>query len=264
MKIIILLLFLSLHIQSELVVNVKNKGDEITQIVIKANTTYDIIDLAFLNVDGTHVRQFIDIRNELQIIRVIIPPEEELLQKNPVYMCFVLQFMKNEFISSDAMSKLRQKNPTAIRNPEEEKELTKSSMDLSVDLNKSSVLSPFIKDVCQNAASLTYAIDSELRMVARYPIKDYGAMLSSVKILDIDNLIECADVYHFGAPCLCHYKICIGWYPCGLKYCRGKDSSGKIVNYRCGIKTCRKCRSFYFPVEKKYMCLWDYNNIKVT
>jgi len=56
---------------------------------------------------------------------------------------------------------------------------------------------------------------------------------------------------------MCQYDICVGWYPCGLKYCRGKDSSGKVVSYRCGIKTCRKCRHFTYYTRQKANCLWD-------
>jgi len=42
-----------------------------------------------------------------------------------------------------------------------------------------------------------------------------------------------------------------------LKYCRGKDSAGRIVNYRCGIKTCSRCRRFEFRVGAKSLCVWD-------
>ena len=58
-------------------------------------------------------------------------------------------------------------------------------------------------------------------------------------------------------PCVCHYDVCVGWYPCGLKYCRGKDSAGRIVSYRCGIKTCSRCRQFQFRVDTKLFCVWD-------
>ena len=44
----------------------------------------------------------------MQIFRAVILPEEDLGQTDIQTMCFVLRFAKNEFISSDAMSKLRQ------------------------------------------------------------------------------------------------------------------------------------------------------------
>jgi len=45
---------------------------------------------------------------EVQIFRAVILPEEDLGQTDIQTLCFVLRFAKNEFISSDAMSKLRQ------------------------------------------------------------------------------------------------------------------------------------------------------------
>jgi len=47
---------------------------------------------------------------EVQIFRAVILPEEDLGQVDIQTVCFVLRFAKNEFISSDAMSKLRQVN----------------------------------------------------------------------------------------------------------------------------------------------------------
>ena len=45
---------------------------------------------------------------EVQIFQVTVLGEEELGQNQFQVMCFVSRFVKNEFISSDAMSKLRQ------------------------------------------------------------------------------------------------------------------------------------------------------------
>ncbi|MPC30016.1 Out at first protein [Portunus trituberculatus] len=52
-------------------------------------------------------------------------------------------------------------------------------------------------------------------------------------------------------------QVCIAWYPCGLKYCKGRDNSGKAVSYRCGIRTCRRCRNFSYFVPQRQLCLWD-------
>lgn len=64
------------------------------------------------------------------------------------------------------------------------------------------------------------------------------------------------------APCMCVLELCIGWYPCGLKYCKGKNDNAINNNqinssYRCGIKTCRKCSNFSYYVRQKQQCLWD-------
>ena len=45
---------------------------------------------------------------EIQIVRIYVLGEQELGQTQPQILCFVTRFMRNDFISSDAMSKLRQ------------------------------------------------------------------------------------------------------------------------------------------------------------
>lgn len=74
---------------------------------------------------------------------------------------------------------------------------------------------------------------------------------------------RCNDVFGPWAPCLCSMEMCVGWYPCGLKYCKGKppDATGSNnannASFRCGIKTCRKCTNFLYYVPEKQRCLWD-------
>lgn len=71
---------------------------------------------------------------------------------------------------------------------------------------------------------------------------------------------RCTDV-GLWAPCICTLEMCIGWYPCGLKYCKGKpENNNGIANnakFRCGIKTCRKCNQYSYYVRQKTACLWD-------
>ena len=61
-------------------------------------------------------------------------------------LCHVIRFSKSDFISADAMSKLRQKNPGAIRTPEEDKGLETFLMDsrISVGANAANAISPHI------------------------------------------------------------------------------------------------------------------------
>lgn len=72
---------------------------------------------------------------------------------------------------------------------------------------------------------------------------------------------RCSDVTGLWAPCVCSLEMCIGWYPCGLKYCKGKpDVNNGIAgnaSFRCGIKTCRKCNHYSYYVSEKQHCLWD-------
>ena len=50
-------------VKGQLVVNVLNKGGEITRETIAGNITLDIIHLDFEKYDGTRVQQFIDFKN---------------------------------------------------------------------------------------------------------------------------------------------------------------------------------------------------------
>ncbi|KAH3701844.1 out at first protein-like [Dreissena polymorpha] len=247
------------HICGQLVINVKNNGGDVERQSIEANTTADTVLLEFLSKDGTHVTQFIDFKSDVQVFKVYVPWEEErgIVQPYPQVMCFVTRFGKNEFISSDAMSKLRQKNPTAIRSPEEDRGMETRELNLAVNLEKSGVLSPYLKSVCENAADAIYAQDSDIKLLAQVLNKDLNAMMSATNSSVTGNGTRCKDVSDIKKSCLCQLHICIGWYPCGLKYCRGKDSSGKVVNYRCGIKTCKRCLVFKYPVNQKMLCLWD-------
>ena len=48
---------------AQLVVNVKNRGEEVLQETINANTTLDSVTLDFLKADGTEIIQYIDMKN---------------------------------------------------------------------------------------------------------------------------------------------------------------------------------------------------------
>ncbi|KAH1022145.1 hypothetical protein HUJ04_011582 [Dendroctonus ponderosae] len=68
------------------------------------------------------------------------------------------------------------------------------------------------------------------------------------------KLANCTDIKKMWTPCLCHLEQCIGWYPCELKYCKGKAPTS---SYRCGIKTCKICHLFVYYIAQKQQCLWD-------
>lgn len=87
--------------------------------------------------------------------------------------------------------------------------------------------------------------------------QDINLLMSTSRKTYPEKYGNCKDTSSITSPCVCHYHICVGWYPCGLKYCRGKDSAGRYVSYRCGIKTCRRFISYDFVVDKKHNCLWD-------
>ena len=87
--------------------------------------------------------------------------------------------------------------------------------------------------------------------------RDYTTLLGATKSLAVQRVTPCSNTTDLWRPCACHYDSCIMWYPCGLKYCKGKDSTGKTVNYRCGIKTCSKCRRFEYQARRRELCMWE-------
>lgn len=93
---------------------------------------------------------------EVQILKALILGEEERGQSQYQVVCFIFHFPKDSFISSDAMSKLRQKNPTTIRTPEEDKGRFNYTMDYTVDIANSAIISPHIAETCNEASSSTY------------------------------------------------------------------------------------------------------------
>ncbi|GBM16207.1 Out at first protein [Araneus ventricosus] len=94
--------------ECQLVINVKNQGGDIVQESITSNITDDTITLEFQRPEGTLITQFVDFRSEVQVFRVLVLGEEERGQSQYQVLCFVTQLTKNDFISADAMSKLRQ------------------------------------------------------------------------------------------------------------------------------------------------------------
>ncbi|CAC5377737.1 Out at first protein [Mytilus coruscus] len=228
----ILSLFMLSLCSCQLVVNVKDGGGDVTVESFLGNTTSDIVQLQFLNKDGTHVTQFIDFKTETQIFKTYIPWEEEqgFGQSKPQVLCFVSRFTKNEFISSDAMSKLRQKNPSAIRTPEEEKTPESHLMDANLILEKSNIISPKIFNFCRDARDTVFTKEIDIKIWSKSLGQDMTAMMSTIKPSFPAKYNNCKDVNDLSKACLCHYHICIGWYPCGLKYCRGKDSTGNIIS----------------------------------
>ncbi|CAG9823159.1 unnamed protein product [Phaedon cochleariae] len=199
---------------------------------------------------------------EVQILRSLILGEEERGQSQYQVMCFVFHFPKDSFISSDAMSKLRQKNPSAVRLPEEDLPRANHTMDYSLVLERSGVVSPHIADACAEAGSATYAVHEDVVKWAGaqgIPVTSYKPALRKFPTSnDLQVLPSCTDSKNMWQPCQCHLELCIGWYPCGLKYCKGKGQSrNSVMNYRCGIKTCRICHLFSYYVAQKQLCLWD-------
>ncbi|XP_011293766.1 out at first protein [Musca domestica] len=244
----------------QLLINVQNQGGEVIQESITSNVSEDLITLEFQKSDGTLITQVIDFRNEVRILKALVLGEEERGQNLYQVMCFVTKFNKGDFISSDAMAKLRQKNPSTIRTPEEDKGKDTFTMTSWVHLNRSQPISRHLLTMCGEAIDATYVRDVDLKAWSELPGSSISSLEAATERFPDTMSSRCNEVSSLWAPCICTLETCIGWYPCGLKYCKGKnggDNSAASSNYRCGIKTCRKCSLFSYYVRQKQQCLWD-------
>lgn len=296
---------------TQLLINVKNQGGDVLQESILANVSENAVTLEFQRSDGTLVTQLVDFRNDVQILKALVLGEEERGQSQYQVMCFVCHFRKGDFISSDAMAKLRQKNPGTVRTAEEDRGRDNYTMELLLDVSRAAIISRHIAPLCAEAADATYTREADLKLWAALPGASLSALMAVVTrapptagsststpadtvgaaaggggggVAEValqppalpqpsppspaasapatapttPRCLETADLW---APCVCHLELCIGWYPCGLKYCKGKGNDAKAAaaasSYRCGIKTCKKCSLFAYYVRQKQLCLWD-------
>ncbi|XP_026463328.1 out at first protein [Ctenocephalides felis] len=262
----------------QLLINVKNQGGDVVQESIFSNISDDAVTLEFQRSDGTLVTQLVDFRNEVQILRALVLGEEERGQSQYQVLCFVTRLHQTDFISADAMSKLRQKNPGTVRTPEEDRGRDNYTLSAWLDpVRAGHRASPHVAVLCGEARDATYAREDDLRYWAeragegfpgddwlpsgarRFPSAYFHAEApfdNSVAEPATARLPKCADAKAARAPCRCRFEVCVGWYPCGLKYCRGKSAAAGS-SYRCGIKTCRKCSAYSYHARQKQHCLWD-------
>uniref|UniRef100_A0A182QP39 Out at first protein n=1 Tax=Anopheles farauti TaxID=69004 RepID=A0A182QP39_9DIPT len=240
-------------------------GGEIVQETITSSVGDETCTLEFQRSDGTLITELIDFKSEVQVLKALVLGEEERGQSQYQVMCFVTKFQKGDFITADAMVKLRQKNPSTIRTPEEDRGKENYTMTGWVQLDRATPISRHVAPFCVEAKDATYVREADLRAWAELPGSSISILESAVKLFPSANTVtapsRCSDVSAIWAPCLCTLEMCIGWYPCGLKYCKGKPENALQSNgggsYRCGIKTCRKCHQYSYYVREKQQCLWD-------
>lgn len=106
---------------------------------------------------------------EVQILKALVLGEEERGQSQYQVMCFATKFNKGDFISSDAMAKLRQKNPHTIRTPEEDKGRETYTMSSWVQLNRSLSITRHLQSLCAEATDATYVREVDLKAWAELP-----------------------------------------------------------------------------------------------
>ncbi|KAK9876662.1 hypothetical protein WA026_014037 [Henosepilachna vigintioctopunctata] len=101
-------------------------------------------------------------------------------------------------------------------------------------------------------------IATYLAALKKFPRNKHKSLNDISETSTSNNTTNCTGLKNMWQPCNCHLEICIGWYPCSLKYCKGKgQTKNSVVSYRCGIKTCKKCHLYTYYVDQKQQCLWD-------
>lgn len=238
---------------AELRVRVRLLDGQVTEESLQADSDNDSISLELRKPDGTLVSFTADFKKYVKIFRALILGELEKGQSQFQALCFVTRLQHNEIIPSEAMAKLRQKNPRAVRQAEEVRRLEHLHMDVAVNFSQGGLLSPHLRNVCAEAVDTIYTRQEDVRFWL-----EQGVDRSVFKILPKDTeqslLPHCRQVEDRGKPCVCHYGLSLAWYPCMLKYCHSRD---RPVPYKCGIRSCQKSYSFNFYVPQKQLCLWD-------
>lgn len=238
---------------AELRVRVRLLDGQVTEESLQADSDNDSISLELRKPDGTLVSFTADFKKYVKIFRALILGELEKGQSQFQALCFVTRLQHNEIIPSEAMAKLRQKNPRAVRQAEEVRGLEHLHMDVAVNFSQGGLLSPHLRNVCAEAVDTIYTRQEDVRFWL-----EQGVDRSVFKILPKDTeqslLPHCRQVEDRGKPCVCHYGLSLAWYPCMLKYCHSRD---RPVPYKCGIRSCQKSYSFNFYMPQKQLCLWD-------
>lgn len=109
--------------------------------------------------------------------------EEERGQNQYQTLCFVNHLNKLDFISSDSMSKLRQKNPGTIRVAEEDKGHLNYTMDLFLNVSQSKIISKHVALLCTlDALDMTYTRLEDLKEWMKLPGKNLETKKNSFLI----------------------------------------------------------------------------------
>ncbi|XP_013142536.1 PREDICTED: out at first protein [Papilio polytes] len=250
-------------INLQLLINVKNQGGDVMQENITANVSEDTVILDFLRLDGVYVSQLVDFTNEVEAMKVVIPAEEELGQSGFQTLCFLTHAAQADFIAPDAMAKLRQKNPGTVRVAEEDKGWRQTTATAWAG-RAVRLLSPAAARHCAPARDHIYLRTADLSRWAPRPgmsqlsysaeVTPFPANALSADTSDgKPGVGPCVAENDTSKECICHIEVCVNWYPCGLKYCKGKPQGG--MSYRCGIKTCHRCYRYHYYVLRRDVCL---------
>lgn len=239
-------------VPAELRVRVRLPDGQVTEESLQADSDADSISLELRKPDGTLISFTADFKKDVKIFRALILGELEKGQNQFQALCFVTRLQHNEIIPSEAMAKLRQKNPRAVRQAEEVRSLEQLHMDVAVNFSQAGLLSPHLRNVCAEAAEAIYTRQEDVRFWTEQRGVE-GSMFEALP-KEQTELSRCGQVRDRGKPCACRYSLSLAWYPCMLKYCHSRD---RPAPYKCGIRSCRKNYSFDFYVPQRQLCLWD-------
>ncbi|KAB5522630.1 hypothetical protein PHYPO_G00161720 [Pangasianodon hypophthalmus] len=250
--VVIFALLLSVSVCSELKVRVRLNDGQITAETLESDSEQDIISVEFRHTDGTLITFLADFKRHVKILRALVLGEPERGQTQYQGLCFISRLEHGEIIPSEAMVRLRQKNPHVVRTAEEKRGLERLSMNMAVNLTLSWHLSSHIRSLCRDAQDFIYTREQDVKYWL-----EKGVEGSIFKVfpqnVETTGLPSCSATTDPWQPCLCSYTLRLEWYPCMLKYCRGHGSSP----YKCGIRSCSKAYRFDFYTSRKQLCMWD-------
>ncbi|EDO46094.1 predicted protein [Nematostella vectensis] len=245
---------------SRLAVNVKTKAGDITKQVFESFPEKELVKISFRLNDGRYIDISLDFRKKIQVIKAIILGEMDKAENPYEAVCFAIKLTDGEYVTPDAMSKLRQKNPDTIRSPEVDVGTEEIVLDQLVPVTNAGVLTDQVYSMCEEVG-FVFTKQEDIKNLISDNYTTIPLFMSSVQNLS-SNMISrkrCHDTKESKVPCICRLQVCISWYPCDLKYCQGQDSDGKPTEYRCGIKTCGKCHDLDYLATEKRHCFWDDN-----
>ncbi|XP_062845102.1 out at first protein homolog [Trichomycterus rosablanca] len=251
-NVVLLGVLVCLSAGSELKVRVKLLDGQIAEQRLESDSDRDIISVEFRHTDGTLITFLSDFKRHVKILRALVLGEPERGQTQYQALCFISRLEHGEIIPSEAMVRLRQKNPDVVRTAEEKRGTERMRMNMAVNLTLSGHLSSHIRSVCRDARDVVYAREEDVK----YWIEK-GVNASIFKDLppsgDAAAPRSCSATADTWQPCSCSYTVRLEWYPCALKFCRGRGPSP----YRCGIRSCSKAYSFDFYMPRRQLCMWD-------
>ncbi|XP_026871669.2 out at first protein homolog [Electrophorus electricus] len=249
---VVVAILFSISACSELKVLVRLKDGQITQELLEADSERDIITLEFKQGDGALITFLADFKRNVKVLRALVLGEPERGQTQYQALCFITTLQHGDIIPSEAMARLRQKNPHVVRIAEEKRGMERMSMNVAVNLTLSWYLSSHIRNVCRDARDLILTRQQDVRLWLEKGVE--GSVFQNLAGTGA-GLQDCGSAPDAQQPCTCSYNLRLEWYPCALKYCRGHSpGSGP---HRCGIRSCSKGYRFDFRTPHRQLCMWD-------